>query len=72
MSARHRYRVNGLTCQHCVRAVTEELIALDPVADVDITLVPGGTSIVEVDASAPLTEAEVSSALEEAGAYALA
>jgi copper chaperone CopZ len=26
------YRVTGMTCEHCVRAVTEELARLDGVA----------------------------------------
>ena len=71
MSA-HRYLVNGLTCDHCVRAVTAELTSLDAVASVDVTLVPGGLSTVVVEASTPLTDAEVAASLDEAGPYALA
>jgi len=39
------YRVTGMTCEHCVRAVSGELRALDDVSDVAIDLVPGGASV---------------------------
>jgi copper chaperone CopZ len=71
MSSR-RYLVNGMTCDHCVRAVTQELTSLDAVGSVDVTLVPGGLSTVVVEAAASLTHADVARALDEAGAYALA
>jgi copper chaperone CopZ len=63
------FQVTGMTCDHCVHAVTDELSALDGVHTVDIDL---ATATVRVDAQRPLTEAEVSDALDEAGAYALA
>jgi copper chaperone len=70
MSA-HRYLVNGLTCDHCVRAVTEEVSRLDAVGKVEVTLVPGGVSTLVVQASNPLTDAEVAASLDDAGPYAL-
>ena len=69
---RRRYLVNGMTCDHCVRAVTEELTSLEAVEAVDVTLVPGGLSTVVVEASPSLTDADVAASLDEAGAYALA
>jgi len=69
--SRRRYLVNGMTCDHCVRAVTQELTSLDAVGSVDVTLVPGGVSTVVVEASPSLTDAEVATSLDEAGAYAL-
>lgn len=66
------FDVTGLTCGHCVGAVTEELTALDGVRDVQVTLVAGGTSTVTVEADRALSTDEVSAALDEAGAYALA
>jgi copper chaperone len=69
---RRRYLVNGMTCGHCVRAVTEELTSLEAVKAVDVTLVPGGLSTVVVEASPSLTDADVAASLDEAGAYALA
>jgi copper chaperone len=70
MSA-HRYLVDGMTCEHCVRAVTEELSRLHTVGRVGVTLVPGGVSTVIVEASNPLTDAEVAASLDEAGPYGL-
>ena len=65
------YRVNGMTCEHCVAAVTEELSALDGVSAVDIDLVAGGTSTVTVTSAAPLDHTLVAAAVDEAG-YELA
>jgi copper chaperone CopZ len=66
------YQVDGMTCGHCVAAVTAELNALDEVSSVTVELVPGGTSAVAVTASTSLTSAQVSAALDEAGNYHLA
>jgi copper chaperone CopZ len=66
------YQVTGMTCEHCVRAVTEEIEALDGVSAVSVSLVPGGVSAVTVTSDALLTTEAVESALDEAGAYALA
>ncbi len=59
--------VEGMTCDHCVRAVTEELRALDGVDGVDIDLVAGGTSRVRMRTSAPVTNDAVRAAIDEAG-----
>jgi copper chaperone len=66
------YRVDGLTCAHCVSAVTSELTALDGVRDVSVDLTAGGTSTVTVTSAAPLSEDQVARALDEAGDYRLA
>jgi copper chaperone len=66
------YPVTGMTCGHCAGAVTEELKALDGVSDVRVDLVAGGTSTVTVTSAAPLDEAAVADALDEAGDYKLA
>lgn len=68
----HRFLVNGMTCEHCVRAVTDELSRLDAVGSVEVALVPGGVSTVLVQASKPLSDTEVAASLDEAGPYALA
>lgn len=65
------YRVTGMTCGHCVAAVTEELTALDGVSAVQIDLVAGGTSDVTVESEAPLDDKTVAEAVDEAG-YAVA
>ena len=61
------YAVTGLTCEHCVRAVTDELTALPGVRDVGVDLVVGGTSTVRLVSDAPLAESAVRDALDEAG-----
>jgi copper chaperone len=66
------YQVTGMTCEHCVRAVSEELTALAGVTGVTVDLVPGGRSVVTVSSDAPLAGQAVAAALDEAGDYRLA
>ena len=66
------YKVTGMTCEHCVNAVTTEVTTLDGVSAVAVQLVPDGVSTVTVTSAAPLPEPEVSAALDEAGGYQLA
>jgi copper chaperone len=70
--ATQTYDVTGMTCGHCAGAVASELKSLDGVQDVDVELVAGGTSTVTVTSDAPLDEAQVVTALDEAGDYQLA
>lgn len=65
------FAVTGLTCEHCVHAVQQELAALSGVSDVHVELVAGGTSTVRVTAAQPLEDAQVVAALDEAGDYRL-
>lgn len=67
MSTNSSYSVAGMTCAHCVSAVTDELNALRGVEDVTVELRPGGASTVNVASSTPLDVADVRSAIEEAG-----
>ena len=62
------YTVQGMTCAHCVRAVTEEISAIDGVTDVAVDL-PSGA--VTVTSAGPLDDTRVRTAVDEAG-YALA
>ena len=66
------YSVTGMTCEHCVRAVSEELGALAGVTDVAVDLDAGGTSTVHVTSAEPIDDADVAAALDEAGEYQLA
>jgi copper chaperone CopZ len=66
------YAVTGMTCEHCVHAVTEELSRLGGVSGVNVELVPGGASSVTVTSADPLADEAVSAALDEAGEYRLA
>jgi copper ion binding protein len=60
--------VSGMTCQHCVNAITEELGALNGVTSVDVTLSSG---LVTLRSDSELSRAEISAAVDEAG-YAIA
>jgi copper chaperone CopZ len=68
MAVTNTYAVTGMTCEHCVRAVTGGLTALPGVADVRVDL---GTGAVTVTSDAPLPDHAVRAALDEAG-YELA
>ena len=67
MSTTTTFHVSGMTCDHCVNAVTRELTQLDGVTDVSITLNAGGVSDVTVTSTAALDPARVSEAIDEAG-----
>jgi copper chaperone len=71
MSTTATYRVTGMTCDHCVRAVTDEVSAIPGVRDVDVDLVAGGESTVRVVSEDALPEDTVREAVDEAG-YQLA
>ena len=66
------FSVTGMTCGHCVSAVTSELKEIHGVTDVSVDLVAGGTSSVTVDSAQPVDESAVAAALDEAGDYHLA
>jgi len=61
------YQVTGMTCAHCVAAVTAEFDNLSGVSGVDVDLVPGGESRVRVTSAAPLPVEQVRHAVQEAG-----
>ncbi|SDF04852.1 copper ion binding protein [Blastococcus aurantiacus] len=58
------YTVVGMTCGHCVNSVTEEVSAVPGVSAVDVDLESGGLT---VTSDAPVDEAAVRAAVEEAG-----
>jgi len=59
--------VTGMTCEHCVASVTEEVSELSGVTDVAVELVPGGTSSVTVTSDGPLDDEALRAAVAEAG-----
>ena len=65
------YQVTGMTCEHCVRAVTDEIAGLAGVSAVTVALVAGGESAVTVTSDGPLATEVVAAALDEAGGYNL-
>jgi copper chaperone len=66
------FPITGLTCGHCVGAVTSKLSVLAGVKDVQIDLIVEGTSTLRVTTDKELTDDEVVAALSEAGGYQLA
>ena len=62
------YTVTGMTCGHCVSAVSEEVGGLPGVTEVEVDLPTGA---VTVTSDGPLDDAAVAAAVEEAG-YQLA
>jgi copper chaperone len=58
------YTVVGMTCGHCVNSVTEEVSQVPGVTAVDVDLANGGLT---VTSEAPVDEAAVRAAVEEAG-----
>ncbi|GAA0978437.1 Copper chaperone CopZ [Nocardioides aquaticus] len=68
MTRTSEWTVTGMTCEHCVASVTEEVSEIPTVTDVSVTL-DGGRVVVTSDA--PLERSQVEQAVTEAG-YALA
>jgi copper chaperone len=60
--------VTGMTCEHCVASVTEEVSDLPGVRGVSVELATGRLTL---EAAPELTDDEVRAAVEEAG-YRLA
>jgi copper chaperone len=61
------YDVTGMTCGHCVQAVTDEVSALPGVKAVSVELAPGAASQVTVVSDEPLDLDAVRGAVDEAG-----
>ncbi|WP_299519516.1 heavy-metal-associated domain-containing protein [uncultured Serinicoccus sp.] len=60
--------VSGMTCEHCVSSVTEELQEIDNVLEVRVEdLVKGGETDVFVVSDGPLDLGAARAAVEEAG-----
>ena len=58
------YTVVGMTCGHCVSAVTEEVGQVPGVTGVEVDLASGGLTVAS---EAALDEAAVRAAVEDAG-----
>lgn len=58
------YTVTGMTCEHCVRSVTEEVGELPGVSGVDVDLASGGLTVTSAE---PVSVDAVRSAVAEAG-----
>ncbi|MGI9085363.1 MAG: heavy-metal-associated domain-containing protein [Aeromicrobium sp.] len=68
MTDTRTYTVTGMTCGHCAASVTEEVRGISGVDNVDVVLETGAPT---VSSSRDIDEADVKTAVEEAG-YTLA
>lgn len=50
-----QFKVSGMSCGHCARAVTQAIKTLDPAAQVDVDLAAG---VVQVDSDVPAAQLE--------------
>lgn len=64
MSSTTTINVKGMTCGHCVAAVTEEVKKISGVTGVEVDLASGNVAITS---EAPLAAVDVAAAVEEAG-----
>ena len=58
------YTVVGMTCDHCVTSVTEEVSEVDGVTDIDVDLATGALA---VTSDTTVDDAAVRAAVAEAG-----
>jgi copper ion binding protein len=64
MSSTATFTVSGMTCEHCVASVSDEVLEIAGVTGVDVDL-PSGRLTITSDQ--PLSEDAVASAVDEAG-----
>ena len=64
MTTTQTFTVVGMTCDHCVAAVTEEVAQIDGVESVAIDLASGR---VTVEAATDIPAADFAAAIDEAG-----
>jgi copper chaperone len=64
MTSSATYTVVGMTCGHCVSAVTEEVTQVPGVTGVDVDLASGALT---VTSETPVDDRAVRAAVEEAG-----
>ncbi|WP_394940475.1 heavy-metal-associated domain-containing protein [Psychromicrobium sp. YIM B11713] len=59
--------ISGMTCGHCVNAVSEELGSLAGVSSVAVDLNAGGISTATIISERKLSDTEIGEAVAEAG-----
>jgi copper chaperone CopZ len=64
MATTIEYRVNGMSCGHCEASVRREVAKLDGVEDITVS---AATGQLLVTTAAPLADADVIAAVDEAG-----
>lgn len=63
------YTINGMTCEHCVNAITKEVSQIGGVNDVTVSLATGS---MDVSSDAEIDFAKIADAVDEAGDYTVA
>lgn len=58
------FQITGMTCEHCRRAVTEEIGRIPGVSGVSVDLASGSATVTATD---PVDRADVAHAVDEAG-----
>lgn len=58
------FQVDGMTCAHCERSVTEEVTSIAGVTGVDVS---AATGVLTVESASTIDDALVLAAVEEAG-----
>ena len=64
MTTTRTITVSGMTCEHCVRAVTEEVGQVDGVTAVAVDLASGAVTI---ESDSPVADDALRAAVDEAG-----
>ena len=64
MSSTATFTVSGMTCEHCVASVSDEVLEIAGVTGVDVDLPTGRLT---VTSDQPVSEEEVAAAVVEAG-----
>jgi copper chaperone len=59
-----KYQVTGMTCAHCERAITQEVSQIAGVDNIDVS---AATGILVVTSTGELDDAQILTAVEEAG-----
>jgi len=60
------YRVDGMSCMHCVKHVTEEVGKIPGVTVLDLSLEDG---VLTIESDEPVDFAAIEAAVDEAGDY---
>jgi copper chaperone len=58
------FQVDGMTCAHCERAVTEEVTSIAGVTGIDVS---AATGVLMIESASAVDDALVLAAVEEAG-----
>lgn len=60
-------KVSGMSCDHCVRAVTSELEEIPGVSSVKVALSDSGPATVSFDDATGVSQEALAAAIDEAG-----